>query len=281
MIFALVIAATPSLALETIISNSKFSSADERFVYPLNILKTALDRTVETHGPFEIKPFPGRLTRSRALAELKKGRITIFEAPTRREWEENAIPVRIPIRKGILGYRLLLIREGEQAKFDAVRTIEDLKKYRLGSGQQWSTTKAFKKLGIDVFGGTKYEPLFKMLSIGRFDYFPRGLNEVFAEFDKRKGEIPNLALEKNLALYLPLPTYFFVTPKRPDLATRLEAGLKSMIKDGTLEQVFEKYHGPSIARANLESRRIIRLENLTLTDQTPFDIKSYWYQPGS
>ncbi|MCW9035927.1 MAG: transporter substrate-binding domain-containing protein [Rhodospirillales bacterium] len=205
--------------------------------------------------------------------------MTIFVTPTRREWEEKTIPIRIPIRKGLLGYRLFLIRDGAQSKFSQIKDVQELKNMRVGSGAQWSTTKALQELGFSVTGGTDYEGLFTMLNFGRFDYFPRGVNEIFNEFDTRKIKFPMMQIEEKLALYLPLPTYFFVTPKRPDLAIRLQKGLMGMVADGTLDKLFYEYHGEFLDRANLQNRKIFSLANPDLTKETPFDQKELWLKP--
>ncbi len=118
-----------------------------------------------------------------------------------------------------------------------------------------------------------------MLSEQRFDYFPRGINEIFGEFETRKDEITNMKIEETLALYLPLPTYFFVTPTRPDLATRIKQGLLSILEDGTMDQIFLEYHSDVIQKARLKDRIIFKLPNLNLSDETPFHRKDFWYHP--
>lgn len=269
----------PVYSSELIITNPKKSSLDKRFEYPMEVLRLALDRTKSDYGKAEIEPYPQGLSRKRALVELGRGNITVFSAPTRREWEEKALPVRIPIRKGLMGYRLFLIRAENQHMFSNISSVDELKKLSVGQGLQWSTTAALKKLGFSIDGSTDYESLFTMLMHNRFDYFPRAITEIFTEFDLRKEKYPDMEIEKSISLYLPLPYYFFVTPKRPDLVKRLEAGLRMMIKDGTLDTLFNAYHRQNIDRANLDKRQILRLKNPDLPPQTPFDQKEFWYQP--
>jgi len=61
-------------------------------------------------------------------------------------------------------------------------------------------------------------------------------------------------------LYLPQPTYFFVTPKRPELAKRLTIGLSALVDSGALGEIFTKYHGDNLRRTRLAGRRIIKLK---------------------
>ncbi len=266
-------------AKDLVITNSAKSTDDVRFNYPYAVLEMALERTVDRYGPYELKRFSRVVSRKRALRELVSGGITVFSTPTRQEWEAAAIPIRVPIRKGILGYKLMLIRQEDQSKFSTVQTADDLKKYRFGGGQQWSSSLAMQRHGFRVFGGTDYEPLFAMLSGNRFDYFPRGVNEIFAEYDSRKNKFPNMAIEQELAIYLPLPTYFFVSPAKPRLAQRVKEGLLSIVEDGTLDQMFYDSHREALERANLANRKIISLKNYNLSDETPLHRAELWYQP--
>lgn len=270
-----------AVAEEVIVMNPNQSASDDRLDYLQLLLTKAMERTIDLYGPYRIEQYPISLTRNRSLALLVKGKITVYVAPTSRKWEAAAIPVRIPVRKGILGYRLFFIRDKDQTLFSDVSSMKELLKYRIGQGAQWTITQSFKRLGIKVSGGVEYEPLFKMLESGRFDYFPRGLNEIFREFEARKDKIPSLKIEETLSIYIPLPQYFFVSPSRPDLAKRIEIGLLSLLEDGTFDQFFLDYHREDIERARWDSRKIFRLDNLNLPEKTPFHRSEFWYQPDN
>jgi hypothetical protein len=271
--------AAPAFAGETVITNPRRSSLDKRFDYPLDVLARVLERTREKYGDAEIMPYPERLNRKRALVELEMGNLTVFSAPTRTEWERRVIPVRIPLRKGIMGYRLFLIRAADQQKFANVRSVDDLRKFRLGQGLQWSSAAAMRLQGFTVHGTDDYEGLFQMLMHERFDYFPRSINEVFTELALRTSRYPEMQIERTHALYMPLPYYFFVTPKKPAFAKRLTEGLMAMVADKSLDDVFYSYHRENIERANLNSRQILKLENLDLPPETPLDRAEFWYDP--
>jgi hypothetical protein len=49
-----------------------------------------------------------------------------------------------------------------------------------------------------------------------------------------------VVIEPSLAIYLPMPTYVYVSPAKPRLAQRLEKGLKIMLKNGELHQILRK-----------------------------------------
>ena len=55
------------------------------------------------------------MTRSRIFHELKKGNLrnVVAEAP-QEEWDSHLIAVPIPIRKGIQGFRVFIIKDNQQ-----------------------------------------------------------------------------------------------------------------------------------------------------------------------
>jgi hypothetical protein len=195
------------------------------------------------------------------------------------QWEKRLTPIRIPIHKGLVGYRIFLILEKNQSMLSQITSIEQLKEISTGSGRQWSATRALKESGFNVMEGINYEGLFSMLARERFVTFSRGINEVFAEYESHKHALPSLAIEEDLLLYIPLPIYFFVTPNRPELSKRIEEGLLAMIDDGSFDEMFNDEFGELIESTNLPNRRVFSINNPNLSPETPLDVEHYWYRP--
>jgi hypothetical protein len=269
----------PAGAGEVIYIPPPESALDQRYQYSEQLLQTVLNRTEGQYGKTELRHALA-MPRDRVLIELKRGElIQVADAPSRPDFEQNLLPIRIPLRKGILGYRLLLIHEKDQARFAHIKTLDELKKLRAVLGKQWAITPVLQQHGFKLVQEIKYDNLFRLLGSDEADYFPRGVNEIFDEFAARKAAIPGLAIEKSLALYLPLPTYFFVAPNRPALAERIRHGLEAMIKDGSFEQLFQQYHRDLLQQANLAGRKIFYLDNPNLPPQTPFGRPELWLAP--
>lgn len=150
--------------------------------------------------------------------------------------------------------------------------------YKAGFGSQWADMEILRINQIPVIGTVKYSNLFRMLSAKRFDYFPRGINEIWQEVSTMKDSYPNLAVEPKLALYYPYPVYFFVNKANEKLANRLERGLKIAIADGTFKALFLKYHQAMIKQASLQDRRLFTLENPTLAKDTLKPDTSWWLE---
>lgn len=258
------------------------SETDSRYNDLLEILKTALDKTVAEYGPYTLQPSRSGMNEARSFAELSNpaGMVTIAWGGTSVQREQEYRVVRIPLRKGILGYRVALIATQRQADMDRIRNPGDLRKVRIGQGIGWGDVAIYEANGIRV-DTAGYESLFTMVAANRIDLFPRGINEVFNEYAARRRAIPNLAVEKNLLIYYPWPYYFFFNKTSAALAKRVEAGIRKMRKDGSFDAIFMKYNRSSIIKANLKNRRIIRIQNPTLPKETPLADASLWFDPAA
>ena len=257
-----------------------FLPTDQRYHYPDLVLTEALEATIESDGPFKISYASEAMVRKRALFSIIDGHaVNVHIAATQHDWEKKTIPIRIPILKGLLGYRLLLVHKKDLEKIKTIHDIEGFKKLKVGSGSHWTTTLVLKKAGFNVVEGSHYEGLFGMLNLHRFNYFPRGVNEIFHEFESMKEKYPNINIEPTKVLYFPTPSYFFVSPKYPKLAERIRRGLEIIIRNGVLDRLFVENYGEAIIRARFNDREIFKIENPFLAPETPLDRHELWFSP--
>lgn len=233
----------------------------------LEVLQLALKKTNDGN--------PYRLLRSvemeqgRVMHELKKNqRVNVAAFAPTAEREEQAIAIRIPASKGLLGFRVCLIRAGEEETFKNIRSLDDWisNGLSMGQGTHWPDTPILASNGLKVVKSVRYKPLFHMLEKKRFDCFPRSVNEVISELEMPENK--NLALEKYLLFQYRLPTFFFVNKNKPALAERIERGLTIAIKDGSFDELFNKHHWRSLKKVNVGQRQIIKLENPYLSEKT-------------
>ena len=268
----LMVMASPLYAAEskTIVTNMKSNVQTD---YMNGLLKLALSYSEKD---YIFSTTPEVYSRPRVMESVKTGAISVMWGGTSEEMERDFIPIRIDAYRGLMNHRLFFIRQGDQARFDNINTLEDLKKIHLGQGRSWQDASILESAGLTVVKTTKKPSLYHMLDGGRFDAFPRGANEVWTEL----SAFPELKLtvERNLVLIYPLPTYFFVTHKDPELAKDIEFGLESAIKDGAFNNYF--YGSPEVQealeKADLANRRAIRIDNPFLPKATPLDRKDLW-----
>ncbi|CAM3899049.1 hypothetical protein VA7868_00516 [Vibrio aerogenes CECT 7868] len=256
----------------------KKSEMDHRYNDVIELIDTALQKTLISDGPYILRPARIYMSWKRSLAEIKKGsELNIIWGEPTQENLQHLIPVRIPLRKGLSGYHLLFVRTAHQAQFAQVNSPGSFRKLRPGLWTKSNEVDIFRLNGFDYLVGNSYEGLFRMLMIGRFDYLPRSVNEIFKEAEQRTTEFPQMAIEETLALYYPLPLFLLVSKDHPELARRLEKGLNAMVNDGSFDQIFYKYHRHSIEKANLNHRKVMRMLNPLLSNEfIPFDRKKLW-----
>lgn len=254
---------------------------DVRFDDLVDILRVALEKTAAEFGPFELVPSPRGMNEARYMAELDSASqlVNVVWSSTSVQKEAEFLPIRIPLRKGLLGYRIALIAKGSQSRIDQATTLAELRQFTVGQGTGWGDVDIYKANGFAV-RTAQYGNLFDMVDNGRFDLFPRGIGEIFPEFALHAKENANLAIEKNLLIYYPWPYYFFFNKHDAALKQRIEAGLRRMLKDGSFDAIFQKFNGAAIRQADLKNRRVIRITNHLLPKETPLNDASLWFDPG-
>ncbi len=253
---------------------------EERYADIKEILKTALDKTVDQFGPYELVPSKVFMNGKRARASLGTGELTVIWTPTTVEKEKLMLPIRVPLRKGLLGYRVALIQEEKQETLQRVQGLADLRKMVVGQGVGWDDGRLYQANGIAV-AEARYSNLFRMLSYGRFDFLPLGINEAAKSLARAPQEGSKLVIEKSLLIHYPWPDYLFVSKTQPRIHQRLETGIRKMLKDGSFDAIFWKYNARAIEQLDLKHRRVIEMKNHLLPKETPLDDASLWYQPNA
>lgn len=229
--------------------------------------------------PVSLEPTPELIPQNRALQELgRRARLDVVWTMTSMERERQALPVRVPIYKGLFGWRLLLATPEVADRMGAAQTLDDLRQFSMLQGHEWPDTGILQANGIRVVVSPSYDAMFKQLRLGRADAFPRSVEEIWWEL-RRYGQ--GLAVVPNVCLHYPAAMYYFVAPDEAELAAAIELGLQRLRASGAFEHLFMKHHGEDIARARLGSRRVIELHNPLLPPQTPLDRPGFWYRPYS
>jgi ABC-type amino acid transport substrate-binding protein len=266
--------AVPGIAAETLI---RYFPSGAIYEYRWKLLALALAHTRESDESFRMIPYAADTTQNRAVSLLQSGEIDVVALGTNAERESKILPVKIDILRGIVGFRVFLIRSADQARISQMDDVTLRKQLTLGLNSQWADLPVMRANGFSVATSSNYEALFDMLAAGRFDAFPRGLNEAQRELDERRQHYPQLAVEKTRALYFPYPVYFWVRKDNQALARRIERGLELSLADGSFRRTFEQYHAAEIATMRQERRHVLRLDSPILPKGTPQPDTSWWW----
>jgi len=260
----------------TVIYPRHESLQDAQVGYIQRLMFAALARSGRR---YQTRPSSTLMVQSRSLIELARPEpsIDVFWTMSNPERERHLLPVRIPIDRGLIGWRIALVRRTDLARWKGLRQLSELAAYTAGQMHDWPDTEILRANGLPVQTSTRFQGLFSMLALGRIDYFPRSLLEIAAERDQYQHMA--LEIEPHLLLHYPAALYFFVAPSRPRLAGDLSRGLEAMQADGSFEAMFQKQFDPVLARFRLGRRQVLQLRNPVLPEGTPLQRKALWWDP--
>jgi hypothetical protein len=248
-------------------------NSENKAAHNTEVIRRALEVTESEFGAFRLDEVNITMSSARMLQSLIDGKLfnTVI-VPESDIWDKHTISVKVPVRLGLLSYRLLLINKSDLSKFEKISTLDELKTLPVGLHKGWVTTKLFNLNAFNVIETGHFEGLFLMLNRHRFDYIPRGVYEVYDELASRQDILKNIVVEPTIALFIPTMSYVNVSPTSPKIAKRLASGLLKLQNNGELKKILNKYYGKDIKRANLKNRKIFEINNSNFTS---FDKLNY------
>lgn len=214
------------------------------------------------------------ITEARKAKLIAQDVISVQWASANSIAEEFLQHIEQPIFKGLMGFRIFVIRNDEQHRFDHITNVQQLKELVAGQGAFWGDTKVLKTAGLPVVTATQGRRLWSMLDLKRFDYLPLGPHEPWKDLEIR----PELGfiVEKNLLLIYPSAMYFYVSNSNERLADIISRGMKVALADGSYDKLLfesDMLKG-AIHNANLEKRRILVIDNPFYSDKN-IDLNLY------
>jgi hypothetical protein len=270
-LYLLLLTLLPALTLAIEPISVKHYQQQARYSVGNKLLHLALSKISK---PYNIHtPKSQRVNEGRGEFQVMSGELDVQWMSSTAIRELKMIPIKFPLYRGILGLRLMLVHEDNFDAISKIKTLDELQHYTGGHGTLWGDLPVYKANKLTVTTHVSYETLFRQLQDKRFDYFHRGLSEIWAEQRRYKN---TLRVADNIMLYYPQPIYFFVTVYRPQLAKDIKLGLERALADGSYKALFLKSFQGHLAQANLEKRRLIQLTNPSLPNNSPSIDTSWW-----
>lgn len=247
---------------------------DQRTDYPVELIALALEQTGVN---YRLTPSDAVLGQVKALKQLGENRgVNVVWSMTDKDREVNLLPIRIPIYKGLIGWRVFLVKKDKVSEFSRIKNLQGLIQHKPIQGAEWPDTKILQSNGFDVFTSKSYTSLFSMLTQGQGDFFPRSLVEVWGELDSEDLD-ESLVVEPSLGIKYPTAMYLFVNRNNKTLARLLEVGLEKAIANGQFDELFNEHFAQSLERANMDSRFFYEINNPLLPERTPIERAELWY----
>ncbi|WP_269533490.1 ABC transporter substrate-binding protein [Chitinimonas sp. BJYL2] len=243
--------------------------------YPVDLLRLALKKA---GSPATLSPSALVIPQSRALRELAAGQgVDVMWSVTTREREHDLLPVRVPIYKGLMGWRVALVRADQRELLAKVRTIHDLRRFTAGQVGTWPDSDILIANALNVQTAVSFDSLFAMLRARRYDYCPRSVVEAWREAETFRAQ--GIVVDEHLLIRYPADSYFFVSRKQPQLARTIERGLMLALADGSFDALFRARFADVLKHLESSNRTVIRLDNPLLPEHTPLNDKRLWYRP--
>ena len=243
----------------------------------VSLLREALRRSSPS-TVLEAHEYTDAMSLSRVYSDVVEGKnVDVIWRTTTVARETDLLPVRIPIDKGLFGWRVPVIRAEDQDQFARIKTHAQLESKRGGVGFDWADRTIMEANNLPLETAPRGSLLFGMLNAKRFDYIPRSLAEIEGEAP-RYSEM-NLMPAPGLIIHYPTAVYFFVNRKKPELAEKIRLGLEAMIADGSFERDFRQRYGAVLQELQLKNRVVIELSNPLLPVSTPLKRTVLWFKP--
>ncbi|MBU2977341.1 transporter substrate-binding domain-containing protein [Alteromonas sp. C1M14] len=251
---------------------------DLRTEYPLAILTLALEKT---GVKYKLKPSDRIMLKGKALRQLKENReVNVVWSVTDAQREKDLLPIRIPLTKGLMGWRVFLIKESQRARFDRAFNKTEMRNLIPVSGEEWPDTKILQANGFNVFTVPSFTDAYNILETNRADFFPRSVVEVENEIEAGYFS-SDIVLDEHHAIYYPTAMYFFVNKGNTTLARLIETGLQMALEDGSFDALFFSTYESTLKDLKINERDTIFIDNPLLPPQTPVDDPTLWYRPVS
>ena len=248
----------------------------KRVKYFVEILELALDKSDHKYQ-LEKKSLPF-MNESRSKINMLTGVYDVHWLNAQNSLDSDIQAIRIPLCKGLTGWRILFIRPENQKEFATIKTLKTLGNYTAGHGNDWPEVARYESLQLPQKLSGSWKGLFFMLKQKRIDYLSRSALEIYDEEDA----FPELGLkiDSHLVLHYPATYYFYVSKNNPQLAKDIQTGLERAIADGSFDKIFNRYFSEKIKRLELDKRFIIDMptpaDASLLADQKNYP--SYWYK---
>ena len=256
-----------------LIYGQSIQSDDPTQQYPLELLNAAF---AKVGLQVDLQRASTGMVQQRSLKAIATAQqVDVFWSMTSIEREQQLLPVRIPIDKGLYGWRLLLIARDRPLPLPKLHDLRGLQQLTLLQGHDWPDTTILEKNALKVLTSSQYQSLFAMLAKHRGDAFPRSVLEIWQEQSKQANLFQ---VEPDVVLHYPTALYFFLHKDNKQLAVQLEAGLNALIKSGEFEALFQRFFASALASSCLGRRQILELHNPLLPVATPLSRAELWFK---
>jgi len=242
-----------------------------RAAYESELAKALLEITTPEFGPFELTVNYLQVNYDRGRRLVADGvEVNFFSNPLparKLEMDAELDVISAPLLKGLLGYRVFIVKTENLQRFAAIKSYEDLQRFKVGQVNYWADVPIYIDNKLPLVEGTSLESLFFMLSRGRFDYIALSIGEAKKTLEEMQYLYRELTIVPDIAIYYPFPVNFQVSKRAPQLSRRLEKGARLAQQKGSMETLFNKHFSSALKELQSEKLRLFILSNANELNQ--------------
>lgn len=190
---------------------------------------------------------------------LRQGTIDILPLLQSKKYDQELIPINVPLTEGLISQRVLVTNKSKLELFEDVRSLDEFRALDLvgAFGKNWFGAKVWAENGLKYVTMADWKLIYPLLcrSNSRIDYFSRSVLEAKSELK----EHPELVIVPNLLFLFDRNVICYLSPKHKELKPVLEKALKEAQSSGLISRLIEKYYGQDVDGLDLEKRTVIHL----------------------
>lgn len=257
--------------------NPPMAENDAQKAYFVTLLKRACEHSNALGRACNLQPVNAKMYQQRQLRSLNEGLLDVMWTVTSIQREKDYLPVRIPLTKGLIGYRIAVINNNVKDAFTLNAPLSAIKKLQHMQGHDWPDADILSFNDFTVSTTSWYSTLYKALDEHHYDVLLRGVLEITTEYELYKPV--NSTIDMNHAFYYPSAIYFFVAKNRTDIAALLHKSLTSLKANGEFDNLLFSFppHAKALEKLGLRKRQVHILENPLLPPETPVNDQQLWF----
>ena len=257
--------------------NPPMAENDAQKAYFVALLKRVCEHSNTLGSPCKLEPVKAKMYQQRQLRSLDEGLLDVMWTVTSIQREKDYLPVRIPLTKGLIGYRIAGINNAVNNSFQVNTPLTTIKNLQHMQGHDWPDSDILRFNDFEVSTTSWYSTLYKALDEHHYDVLLRGVLEVTTEFALYNTQ--HVSIDMHHAFYYPSAIYYFVSKKRPEIANLLFDSLTSLKTTGEFDDFLFNFppHSRALAQLELDKRKMHLLENPLLPPKTPLSNEQLWF----
>ncbi|MER2493596.1 hypothetical protein [Catenovulum sediminis] len=262
IIFACMLIISSMASANTTYTLQASFDGDTKDSYEYQVLKLALDKTIDDYGSYQLDITATAVPPSRYIVEANANSHTnfIFVNSVSEDALTQLSYAKFPVLLGIVGYRVPLVSSSLKSRGYRISNRQELMNFSMIQGKGWLDTDILKDNGFTVYSGKFVEGLFHMVANERGDFFPIGASQISSALENF-SHVDGLAIDDQVMLYYPLPRFFFMGASHQAKIKRIEYGLIKAYQDKSLQILWNKHFKQALDAINISDRKLFKFRN--------------------